>query len=102
MAEKQLQNTSVFILDVSADNFLKLVTLSVTSYKITVCSDINRAIVTQSITPVDNLYQVGHVTMKGLVALTCIVHDINVSPQLRASKVVAVLNRVIESRQQDE
>ena len=45
---------------------------------------------------------VRHVTMRGLVALTCIVHDINVGPQLRTGKVVAVLNWVIESRQQDE
>lgn len=35
-------------------------------------------------------------------ALTCIVHDIDVGPQLRAGKVVAVLNWVVESRQQDE
>lgn len=36
------------------------------------------------------------------VALTRIVHDVNVGPQVRAGQVVAVLDRVIEGRQQDE
>lgn len=45
----------------------------------------------------DHLYQAGYVTVWGLAILTCIVHDINVSAQLRAGKVVAVLNWVIES-----
>lgn len=33
----------------------------------------------------------------GLAVLTCIVHDVDVSSQLGAGKVVAVLNWVIES-----
>lgn len=40
--------------------------------------------------------------MENTLALTCIIHYIDVGSQLRAGKVVAVLNWVIESRQQDE
>lgn len=37
-----------------------------------------------------------------MATLTCIIHYINVGSQLRAGKVVAVLDWVIESWQQDE
>ncbi len=47
-------------------------------------------------------HHVRYITSSGLVALTCIVHDIDVGSQLRAGKVVAVLHWVIESRQQYE
>lgn len=50
--------------------------------------------------PLDNVYYTQQ--SEGLAQLTCIVHDINVGAQLRAGKVVAVLNWVIESGQQDE
>lgn len=36
------------------------------------------------------------------LALTRIVHDVNIGPQFRAGQVVAVLDRIIEGRQQDE
>lgn len=36
------------------------------------------------------------------VALTGIVHDVDVGPQFRAGQVVAVLDRVVQGRQQDE
>lgn len=38
-----------------------------------------------------------HIALLYLIALTCVVHYINVGPQLRAGKVVAVLNWVVES-----
>lgn len=38
----------------------------------------------------------------GTGALTGIVHHVNVGPQFRAAQVVAVLDRVIQGRQQDE
>lgn len=58
----------------------------------------------RSDTKVESVHDAAHKTAPSerMLALTRIVHDVNIGPQFRAGQVVAVLDRIIEGRQQDE
>lgn len=58
----------------------------------------------RSDTKAESVYDAAHQTSPSerTLALTRIVHDVNVGPQFGAGQVVAVLDRIVEGRQQDE